>query len=382
MEVIDLLERFDIANISQSTADEVTYSCPFPGHTHGDENPSAYMNDGTRNPELTTLWTCFGCGRSGNAIGFVADYMNVSRQRARRWIKEHYAPGYRPPKYGSIAREFEARYKLHKQRDVQPELPKLEPDTLFRFDVDWGYYAEEHGDQPDVSYMLDRGFSPAMLEEWGIGYDYESKRITIPVCDPDSNLVGFKGRAWQQDIKPKYLILGDKGTRTRYGFPTYDKSLVMFGLDKWGEVDRYVIVEGEIDVMSLWVMGIPAISGGSTMSDAQAKIVRQYCDEVVLFLDSDLAGRHGVWGYDKADGEHKPGMVERLEPFVRVRVVGKHRRDPNEYLQRGEQDRVRNLIDTAESSYSGMIPTRSHDRSQRRKAKHSDAEPNQRTSRR
>jgi Toprim-like/DNA primase catalytic core, N-terminal domain/CHC2 zinc finger len=348
--VIDFLENMEVANISQSTADEVEFSCPFPDHTHGDENPSAYMNDGSKDPNLTTAWTCYGCKRGGNAITFLSEHDGITKQEASALLKAHYARGYIAPKYGSISKEFEMRRRTV---TTVTELPKLGIEELKRFDVDWGYYAEEHRDQPDVAYMLDRGFTPATLDEWGIGYDYDSQRITIPVCDADGNLVGFKGRAWKKNARPKYLVLGDKeGRKQRYGFPVYEKSLVVYGLDRCAGFESLVLVEGEIDVISLDVMGLHAIcTGGSSMSTAQARLIRQYCDEVVLFFDSDKAGRNAIYGYDKQDGEHKPGILEQLEPFVRVRVVGRHRFDPNDYLVRGERDRVRRLVASATPSH-------------------------------
>ena len=352
--VIDFLEEFEIANISHIKADEVQFSCPFPGHTHGDNSPSACMNDGSRDSALTTLWTCYGCHRGGNAVTFYAEHKGVSNQVARREVKEHYAPGYKAPKYGSIAREFESRYRATKERSEEPTVAKIDPELLREFDVDWDYYAEEYGDQPDVRYMLDRGFTPATLDDWSVGYDSGSKRFTIPVYDPDGDLVGFKGRAWRKNARPKYLVLGDKGRRQRYGFPTYDKSLVVFGLDRLAHHDfrMLVLVEGELDVISLSEMGIRAICcGGSSMSVAQAKLIREYCDEVVLFFDNDVAGKNGMYGFQRSDGEHKPGIIELLEPFVRVRVVGKHRHDANDYLRRNEQHRCHELIKAAKSSY-------------------------------
>lgn len=352
--VIDFLENLELANISQATADEIQFSCPFPDHTHGDASPSAYMNDGSKYPDKTTAWKCWGCGRVGNAVTFLAEYHGISKQDAKNRLREHYAKGYIAPKYGSIAREFESRYKESKQSQAPPTVETLDPELLWKFDVDWSYYAEEHGDQPDVQYILDRGFTPGDLDDWGIGYDSISQRITIPVCDPDNNLVGFKGRAWRKSARPKYLVIGDKGARRRYGFPTYDKSLVVFGLDRCADSrsQKLVLVEGELDVISLWIMGIPAICcGGSSMSTAQSKLIRQYCDEIVLFFDNDVAGRNGLWGVTKEDGEHKPGIIELLEPFITVRVVGKHRYDANDYLRRGEQDRCRDLIDGAKRSY-------------------------------
>jgi hypothetical protein len=147
--------------------------------------------------------------------------------------------------------------------------------------------------------------------------------------------------------------LGDKpDKRKRYGFQHYEKSLVVFGIHKWGEQQSYVFCEGEIDVMSFWKMGIPALCTGSAhMSEAQAKIIRQYADEVVLFLDNDNAGSNGVWGYESKDGEHHPGIVELLEPFMRVKVVGEHKFDANDYLRKGKVGRVRKLIDQADPSY-------------------------------
>lgn len=312
------------------------------------------MNNGSVTPERTTRWKCFGCGRDGNAVDFYAEFYNVTKQQARSDLRQIYAPGFIAPRFGSIGKEFEARYKQIKQGTVTT-VPTLDPEVAKRFDVDWGYYAEEHRDSPDVAYMLDRGFTPATLDDWGIGFDKSSERITIPVCDEKGNLVGFRGRAWKPNARPKYLVLGDKWERKRYGFPTYDKNLVVFGLHRWAdsETQSLVLVEGEIDAISLDVMGIPAISlCGSSMSEAQAKLIRQYCDEIVLFFDTDKAGKNAVYGIDKQDGEHRPGIVEMLEPFIRVKVVGRHRFDANDYLVRGEVDRCRDLVAGATSSYA------------------------------
>lgn len=360
--VIDFLEHLEIANISQATADEVQFSCPFPGHLHGDESPSAYMNDGTKNSRLTTAWKCHGCGRQGNAISFLADHEHISRTRAQRWLKEHYAPGFASPK-GGISTEFDERQKRRADEAEKPPegmprgVAKLDWEMYHkRFGVEWGHMAEEYGDEPDVGYMLRRGFTPAMLEEWAIGYDYDSGRLTIPVCDPQGNLVGIKGRAWREGHKPKYLILGDtsKSIAKRgevYGFKPYDKSMIVFGIDRWGEQESYVYDEGEINAMSFWRLGMPAIAGGSSLSDVQARIIREYANEVVLFLDNDAAGSHGIWGWDDDEGDHHPGAVEKLEPFIRVRIVKRHPLDANALMQRGRFDRIRELVGTAKRSF-------------------------------
>lgn len=353
--VIDFLENLDVRNISQATSDEVQFSCPFPGHTHGDDDASAYMNDGSKEPRLTTVWKCHGCGRAGNGITFLSEHEQISRTKAHRELKELYAPGFNRPKDG-IGAEFEKQWAKHKAESDQSEVILIDWKKYDRFRVDWEHYGNGPGyeDFDDVQYMLRRGFSPGQLEEWGIGYDDWSERITIPVCDPDGNLVGVKGRAWDPTVKPKYRILGDKENARfkRYKFAPYEKSLVVFGIDKWGEVETYVLVEGEIDVMSLWAMGIPAVCTGSThVSDVQAKIIREYCNEVVMFFDFGKAGSRGVWGFYGEDGEFHPGAVDKLEPYIRVRITDRHWFDANDYLCRGNTQRVRQLVKNARPSF-------------------------------
>lgn len=355
--VVDFLERCEVANVSQSSADEVMFSCPFPGHLHGDESPSAYMNDGTKDKDLTTLYKCHGCGRSGNAISFLAEHQDIPRHQATRELKEVYAPGYTKPQ-GGIGSEFDKRRQLNKQRVIKPETPILGWDMYHdRFGYDWSQIHDYDRAPAWAKYILDRGFSPATLEHWGIGYDRRERRLAIPVPDPDGNLLGVKGRTLVKGIKPKYVILGDTIKRKRrgkksYGFDPYEKSLVIFGLDEWGEVERYVFVEGELDVITLWMLGIPAIcTGGAHCSDEQARLIREYCDEVVLFLDNDNAGSNGIWGYDDKHGEYHPGAIAKLSPFIRVKLVGKHRYDANDYFVKGKIDRLKRLIDNAKPHF-------------------------------
>lgn len=355
---IDFLEAFDIANIEQASADELRFSCPFPGHSHGDEKPSAYMNDGSKDSRSCSAWKCHGCGRGGNAITFYAEYEQVSRTQAMKFIREHYAPGYTKPRDGIGAEFLKRRKRLKEDRELAGNL--IEPLNWSQyepFEVDWPSFESGYEDQPDVMYMYNRGFSTADLVEWKIGYDSDSRRLTIPIVGPDGNLIGIKGRAWEPDAKPKYLILGDTprrkdAGRPDYGFKPYEKSLVVFGLNVWGEQDSYVFCEGEIDVMSFWKMGIPAIcTGGTHLSDYQTKLVRQYANQVVLFLDDDKAGDHGINGFDDADGQHHPGAIEKLEPFLRVRLVGPHKHDANDYLCKGKQRRVEKLVSEARSAF-------------------------------
>ena len=357
-----MLEELDVGRIYEAGIDELLFSCPFEGHSHGDERPSAYMNNGVKQASKNTVWKCHGCGRSGNAISFVSEYSGISRSRATRELRDRFAPGWHKPRGGSMRAEFELRKQTAKELedDKYPEITILPWDTYKRFEVSWPDYEEI--DKPDVQYMYGRGFSTADLMEWRIGYDHASDRITIPVCTPDGQLVGVKGRAWSKQTRVKYRILGDTERTIRrhgieYYFAPYLKSQVVFGIEKWGEQRVYVWDEGEINVMSWRKMGIPAFATGSAhMSDAQARIIRDYADEVVIFLDPDKAGKTGIWGYIDKDDEYHPGAVEKLGPHVRVRVAAEHDQDANDLLVSGRVSHARRLIRDAVLAWKLQAP--------------------------
>jgi DNA primase len=350
VDVVDFLEGVQVENIKQATSDEINFSCPFPGHSSGDlGKPSAYMNDGTKDESKATVWKCHGCGRAGNAISFLAEMENIGPSEAASELRERYAPDYRAPR-GGIGQEFEERLRKANQPEEDHSEHVITDDVYDkRFGVDWDDAWEIYqGDDcpPEVAYLFDRGFEPATLTEWNIGYDERGERITIPICNVAGEIIGVKARAWKKKVKPKYLIYGDKeGKPRRYGWPHYEKSRVLFGLDKCGDADKIVLVEGELDVIALWQIGIPAIAtGGAALSEIQSILLRDKADEVIVFYDSDNAG----W-------EATVEVVVQLQPFVRVKVVPDHDSDASKMVEQGKVEELRTLIASGVSSYRLLL---------------------------
>lgn len=363
VDVDEFLETLEVGNISKATADERLFSCPFPGHSAGDSRPSAYMNDGSKDKSKATVWKCHGCGRSGNAITFYAEIENVSKQQAANDLRERYAPNFRKPRGGSISAEFELWLRDREKKAAQapvkaPTIPQKRYDKLFAVDWEDAWSIYEEGDAPaEIAYMFDRGFTVETLVAWDIGYDERTQRITIPVHNADGEIVGVKGRSWKSKRaeKIKYLILGDnpaKPKRFKYGFPYYEKSLIVFGLHKLeGPVETLVLVEGELDVLALWQIGIPAVCTGSAhLSETQAKLVRDWCDEVIVFFDTNTAGEQGTFGWYDKDDEFHPGVLQALQPFIRVKIVDDHEGDASELVQDNREDELRELFSSAKSA--------------------------------
>lgn len=345
VDVEDFLEVMEVENVKKATEEEFNFSCPFSGHQHGDQSPSAYMN------VETTAWMCHGCKRAGNAITFLSEKENISFQLATRYLRQEYGGASPDPDSHSVTAELE-RYKEKKQRrEGTEESPILDEGKLKPYSCDWDalWHRWQNGVEipPQYLYMLkERGFHPETLDRWQIGYDPQWDRITIPVRDQSGYLRGFKGRAWN-DRKPKYLVLGGD----KFDYPRHQKSHFVFGLYQaldWNfaagseslNLPEAIICEGELNAMALWEMGFEnAVAvAGSELSDTQARLLRDYCDSAIIFFDSDEGGWSGT-----------SIVIDALKDFMPLQVVPDHEHDPAEYLRRGEQDSVRSLCESAES---------------------------------
>lgn len=304
------VEKFLIALGIRNVMDEgeeIRFSCPFAGHSNGDETASAYMN------ATSTAYWCHGCKSTGNAIHFLAKLEGVSPLVAARWIREHYGGGFREPDSGLVS-ELDAMWT-----DLAAE-DEGEFNSPIRYQMD-------PLAQGPIDYIIDRGFDPATLEAWEIGYDQLSDRIAIPVRNENGLLIGFKGRAYRPEHQPKYLVLGDRRERaTRYGFPTYEVARVVFGLYKVVEHrtagdlhdKSLVLVEGELNVLALWQHGIyNSVAIGSNISDWQRDMILSHADKVTIFFDDDGAGHHGA-----------AKVIDMLSPYIPVFIVGEHDGDP------------------------------------------------------
>lgn len=333
----DLLERLGVDNMRlTSGGEEINFSCF--GGEHADGG-SAYMNVHSK------LWFCHGCKRSGTAVRLVMEMQSVNQVMAERWLRDIYGVQFDEPIDGSMVAETLARFSAP-AAVIDPVPP---PSSMLRImRVDWA--GGTHGDPQ--RYMLDRGFSADALSEWDIGYDFDTDRLSIPVLSIDSDLVGIKARAWRPDQQPKYLILGDRGESTRFGFQPYDASHHVFGLHRNRACRKIVLCEGELNAVALSQLGVerPVATGMSYMSAFHERLLIQEADEAVVFYDHGMAGFEGTWGRVNAAGAREPGIVARLEPYMKVRVVIPPEEDPAKLVELGRGDEALDLIENAATS--------------------------------
>lgn len=75
----------------------------------------------------------------------------------------------------------------------------------------------------------------------------------FPIRDTMGNIIAFSGRVLDPNDKPKYLNSSEHGA--------FEKSKILYGLDiakqYIKEYDKLIIVEGQMDVVALYRLGIP-----------------------------------------------------------------------------------------------------------------------------
>lgn len=356
VDVEDFLEALEVENVQLATEDEYKFSCPFSGHSHGDQNPSAYMNI------ETTAWMCHGCHRKGNAVTFLAELETITTLLATRFLQERYGGVSSDPDAYSARVELERLWdKNEKLRAEQQTADEPIPEAMAEnYSIDWkaviaALEQDDPGNIPEWGeYILNRGFLASTLTEWDIGYDDESDRITIPVRDVAGHLVGFKARAWRQSHKPKYLVLKPRWPTDRNVVAErYHVALNVFGLYRAIEAGEthLIVVEGELNAIALWQLGYRNVVAlnGSNFSDRHAFLLRNYADKVTVWMDPNDAGYDGILK-----------VVNALSDYMPVDVVPDCEYDAADFLAQDgimcdAKDSVRELLDNAESALKIML---------------------------
>jgi DNA primase len=334
IDVEDFLDVLEVRNVAAATEDEFVFSCPLPTHGGEDNRPSCYMN------KNTTAFFCHGCHAKGNAVHFASKMLEVTYLEATRMLRERYSSAGLDPNSRSMTEEVTKI--LNHEEEPRTDNIALPDDLLEEFAVDWeaAYEAyEDDNGHPATDYMFDRGFEWLTLHEWGFGYDARSDRIVFPVRDSYGTLIGFKGRSYD-GRQPKYLILGDTvGKPARYGFPCYQKSLVVFGLDEYvtyaelleyGEPAEMIVCEGELNVVKLWQFGYrnAVAINGSYVSDFQLAMIKTWAETAILFFDSLKRDDDNNLVADEAGQSATSTIANLLCPHIRVRIAPDHEGDP------------------------------------------------------
>ena len=315
--------------------------CPF----HNEKTPSFVVS------ETKQIFTCFGCGATGDVIAFVKRYYNLEFRGAVEMLAREYGIS------------LDGAFRSNRNKD---ELYEINRQAARFF-----YKAMREKSNKGYTYMKNRGISEETMNKFGIGYaddgwtslydflgaagvaekkmlelgliskskdrcfDKFRDRVIFPIINTAGKVIGFGGRIIG-DGEPKYLNSQESGI--------FQKKNNLYGLNlarkDVSREDSIVLVEGYMDVVSLYQAGVRNVSAslGTALTENQARLIKRYTRNVVLSYDSDQAGQNAAMrGIDIL---YREGLRARV-----LRVFdGK---DPDEFIRKNGRGAFYDLMDNA-----------------------------------
>ncbi|SCZ77144.1 DNA primase [Acidaminobacter hydrogenoformans] len=357
-----LLERVDIVDLIgryvqlKQTGRNHKGLCPF----HNEKTPSFIVSEDKQ------LYHCFGCGAGGNAIGFYMaieslDFidavealaerygLDLDRYRTQNSVQEQETASLKKTLY-QINREAAVFYlkKLKEDPVAQAYLKRRGIDALTARRFGLGFAPDawqpltDHFDPRQIPDLLKVGLVDQRKNGNGY-YDKFRNRLIFPIQDQRQNIIGFGGRAIGDEM-PKYLnspesVIFSKGTAF-YGILQAKEAL--------SKLRSVIIVEGYMDVIMLHQAGISNVVAtlGTAMTEAHARVLDRYVDEVTLCFDGDEAGRKAAL----RGVSLLKGMKAKLK--VLTLPVGQ---DPDDFVRMNGAEAFRKLVQDAVSSTAFLI---------------------------
>jgi DNA primase len=279
--------------------------CPF----HQEKTPSFYVSPSKG------IYKCFGCGKSGSAVGFLMEHEHSSYVEALRYIAKRYnievveeeeSPEVLASRQRSesllLVSEFAQKFfaeqlKSGEGKDVglaYYHSRHLEDETIARFGLGWApsgkddllQAARKAGYKDE--YMLDAGL--AVKREDGTLADKFRERVMFPIQSVSGRTIAFSGRTLKADNPAKYVNSPDT--------EIYRKSNILFGIyyakNEISRQNECIIVEGNIDYVMLQQLGIHNVVApcGTALTVQQVRLIRKFTDNILLMNDGDSAGIH------------------------------------------------------------------------------------------
>jgi DNA primase len=333
----------DYVNLQKSGKDYKA-CCPF----HNERTPSFFVSP------AKGIYKCFGCGKGGDAVNFIMEIEGVS--------------------YGEALRQLAQKYKIELpeealQKPTAEEVQEQnERDSLLialkfakEFFQEQLFYTDE-GKSIGLSYFKERGFNEAIIKKFELGYsstewdtlyrtairkgykaeilekagliiqkegkneyyDRFRERVIFPIHNVSGRVIAFGGRTLKKDKSIAKYINSPETL-------VYQKSKVLYGLFQAKNAilqqKHCLLVEGYADVVSLHQAGIENVvaSSGTSLTHEQVRLIRRFCDEIILLYDGDTAGLNAALR----------GLDIILEEGLNVKIVWlPENEDPDSFVQK------------------------------------------------
>jgi DNA primase len=317
----DLLNRVDIVEVIDARVPlkkkgrEYWACCPF----HGEKSASFSVSPGKQ------FYHCFGCQKSGNAVGFLMDYDHMEFVEAIESLAQllglevPYEQGSAPARpatgldamYQAMEQSsqyFEAQLKQTPEAIEYLKNRGISGQTAKTFAI--GYAPPGWNNlNGDEKLLIDTGM--LVKKETGKQYDRFRHRLMFPIRDRRGRTIAFGGRVINPEDNPKYLNSPES--------PLFHKSDEIYGLYELKKavtnIDRIYITEGYMDVVALAEHGVATSVAtlGTAINNRQIESLFRVCKNLVFCFDGDAAGKKAAWrSLEQCLASLKEGRIARF----------------------------------------------------------------------
>ena len=325
--------------------------CPF----HNEKTPSFTVSPSKN------LWKCFGCGKGGKPVHFIMEHEQLSYYEALRWLAKRYHIEFKERELTDeekreesiresmfVINQYALQYfteTLHNSEEGKAiglnyfRHRGLRDETIKKFCL--GYSLERRDSFAKTA--IAAGYNPDIIAKTGVCYSTEDGRlqdrfwgrVIFPVHTISGKVVAFGGRVLQTNAKAAKYVNSPESE-------IYHKSDHLYGLyfakQAIMQKDRCILVEGYLDVISMYQAGIQNVvaSSGTSLTTGQIRLIHRFTSNVTLLYDGDKAGiKASIRGIDML-----------LEEGMNINVVLlPEGEDPDSYAQSHSTEEVEEYIE-------------------------------------
>ena len=316
-----------------------------------EKSPSFTVNDEKE------FYHCFSSGEHGNIFDFLMKTKSIGFGEAVRNLAAE--AGMQPYRFTKFDEKKDLRFQTYK--------------NIFRDYVN--YFSKElfnSYNKDPLDYLLKRGLDKKIIEEFKLGFvpwknnfyedllkkyseedinltglfykndktgkyvDRFNSRIIFPINNLSGDTIAFGGRIIRDSKLAKYI----NSPETEF----YKKGNMIFNLDKAkdlrSETDEVLIVEGYMDVVSVYASGIKNViaNSGTALTERQINLIWKFFSNPIICLDGDDSGQKAA---SRIAEKMFPLINEKNKIYFSIMPDGK---DPDDFIRQNGKEGLLNLL--------------------------------------
>ncbi len=316
-----------------------------------EKSPSFTVNDEKE------FYHCFSSGEHGNIFDFLMKTKSIGFGEAVRSLAAE--AGMSPYRFSNFDQKKDLRFQTY--RNIFKDYINYFSQQLF-----------DPNNQEALNYLLKRGLKKNVVEEFNLGYvpwknnfyeelskkyseedinltglyykndktekyiDRFNSRVIFPVNNITGDTIAFGGRIIRESKLAKYI----NSPETEF----YKKGNMIFNLDKAknlrSETDEVLIVEGYMDVVSVYASGVKNViaNSGTALTERQISLIWKFFSNPIICLDGDESGQRAAL---RIAEKLFPLINEENKIYFSIMPDGK---DPDDYIKENGKDGLLNLL--------------------------------------